>query len=387
MWRGPVSPDSASSRAEISGLQRRSRRAWRGGEHTRRLHRVSAVVVLLSKQPESTVEEVQPQHRRRCRRFGLQRVERPRQRVDLIVLGAVREVAQLLQERAVPGGAGGFVLPFRPEGFAGRAAERIVGLGQGGQAQDAPAILGGCLQQAAEVVLVPARHHQRHAAVGLQAGGDVRLIPVPDEIALALAVRDGVGLHGVVDDNQVGAPADDGPAHADREILAAGRRGPVVRRSVAGFDREPELVRVFVHQIPRPPPEGPREAQGVGGADDGGARVAQEPPDREQERGIGRLGRTRRHQDHQPVEVAGGQFFQFGDEVEVVGGRPITGVLKRCLRPGAERAAEMGGGVLVFDGVREGLGWGDRLRVRGFPGWRDRHRIVIPAHAGTHVFA
>ena len=255
-------------------------------------------------------------------------------------------------------GQGGFVLPFRPQGFALGAAERIVGLGQGGQAEDAPAILGGGLQQAAEVVLVPAGHDQRHAAVGLQPCGDIRLVPVPDEIALALAVRDGVGLHGVVDDNQVGAPADDRPAHADREILAAGRRGPVVRCSVGGFDREAELVGVCVHQIARPPPEGSREAQGVGGADDGGARVAQEPPDREQERRIGGFGRTRRHQDHQPVERAGGEFFQFGDEKKVVGGRLVTGVLQRCLRPGAERSAQVGGGVWVFDGVREGVGVG-----------------------------
>jgi hypothetical protein len=35
-----------------------------------------------------------------------------------------------------------------------------------------------------------------------------------------------------------------------------------------------------------------------------------------------------------------------------VGGRPIAGVLKRCLRPGAERTAQMATTVLLFDGVR-----------------------------------
>ena len=41
----------------------------------------------------------------------------------------------------------------------------------------------------------------------------------------------------------------------------------------------------------------------------------------------------------------------------MVGGRLIARVLKRCLRPGAERTAERAGSVLVFDGVREGFGW------------------------------
>ena len=47
-----------------------------------------------------------------------------------------------------------------------------------------------------------------------------------------------------------------------------------------------------------------------------------------------------------------------------MGGRLIARVLKRCLRPGAERTAQMAGGVLVFDGVPEGFGvgvWGGGL--------------------------
>jgi hypothetical protein len=82
--------------------------------------------------------------------------------------------------------------------------------------------------------------------------------------------------------------------------------------------------------------------------------VPQEPPDREQQRRIGRLRRTRRHQDHETIEVAGRQFFQFGDEIKVMGGRLITRVPERCLGPVAERVAEVAGSVLVFDGVRLG---------------------------------
>ena len=47
-------------------------------------------------------DHVVHQRPRHCHRLGFQRVERPRQRVDLIVVGAAREVAQLLQERAIP---------------------------------------------------------------------------------------------------------------------------------------------------------------------------------------------------------------------------------------------------------------------------------------------
>jgi hypothetical protein len=39
-----------------------------------------------------------------------------------------------------------------------------------------------------------------------------------------------------------------------------------------------------------------------------------------------------------------------------MGGRLITRVPERCLGPGAERVAEGGGIVVVFDGVQEGLG-------------------------------
>ena len=107
-----------------------------------------------------------------------------------------------------------------------------------------------------------------------------------------------------------------------------------------GLIANPSCSACVLHQVARPPPEGPREAQRVRGADHRGARVPQEPPDREQERRIGRLGRTRRHQDHQPIEVAGRQFFQFGDEIEVVGGRLITQSLAALPPPrrGAHRA-------------------------------------------------
>ena len=39
-----------------------------------------------------------------------------------------------------------------------------------------------------------------------------------------------------------------------------------------------------------------------------------------------------------------------------MGGRLITRVPQRCLGPVSERVAEVGGVVVVFDGVREGLG-------------------------------
>lgn len=48
----------------------------------------------------------------------------------------------------------------------------------------------------------------------------------------------------------------------------------------------------------------------------------------------------------------------------MVGGRLIAGVLKRCLRPGAERTAERAGIVLVFYGVPEGV-WGGPGMLRG----------------------
>ena len=54
--------------------------------------------------------------------------------------------------------------------------------------------------------------------------------------------------------------------------------------------------------------------------------------------------------------MPGHPLFQFGDEIEVVGGRLIARVLQRCLRPGAERTAQMAGIGLLFDGVREGAG-------------------------------
>ena len=57
------------------------------------------------------------------------------------------------------------------------------------------------------------------------------------------------------------------------------------------------------------------------------------------------------------IQLAGREFFQFGDEQQVMGGRLITVSFKRCLRPGAERTAVVALGVLRFDGVRMGFEW------------------------------
>src|SRR5690606_20356281 len=99
-------------------------------------------------------------------------------------------------------------VPLGPEGFAGLAAHGGVGFGDGGEPQDGPLVVGFAGEEPGEVVLVPAGHDQGAGAAGFDAGGLGAGPPLLEPLSLEGAHGVGVGLDGVVNDEQVGAAAD-----------------------------------------------------------------------------------------------------------------------------------------------------------------------------------
>ena len=195
------------------------------------------------------------------------------------------------------------------------------------------------ISRPAQIVLVPSGHHQGDAAVGLEAGGKVGAVPVPELVA----GQRGIGLHGVldrvVDQDEVGAPTGDRAADAGCVVLAALVGGPAAHRAVALLQLVAQHVAVFGGQRAHPAAEMQGERGGVRGGDHRGARMAGQVPGGKQHRGVGRFRRSGRHQHHQPVGVPRGQEVQLADQQLVVGGRTIAERLQHMTRPVEQRRA------------------------------------------------
>ncbi len=244
-----------------------------------------------------------------------------------------------LPEQGALAGDGGLVLPAGPECRAGSAAERVVRLGQRGQAQDAPGVRA-VRDAAAEIVRVPAGHDEDDAPAGLEAGGEVGAEPVPELVAGGGAVGLGLRLDRVVDEDEVGAAPGDGAAHAGGVVFGAGGGGEAVGGAAAGVEGEAEAGGVGLDEAADAASEVAGEGGGVAGGDDAGARVAGEPPGREDERGVGGLGAAGRQEQHQAVGAGGGDVLEFADDEAVVGGGMMAAGGEGEGGPGGEVGAD-----------------------------------------------
>ena len=157
-------------------------------------------------------------------------------------LSAFRRCGSLLVKRCERVGtdlfmdAGEFLrgISFRAKSFAVRASQRIGGpvcadLREGGEIDYLPllaAVLRFSQKASGEVVFVPAGLDEDDLAVGLEAGVEVVVEPVPDAVAAGFAFRLGAALYGVIDDYKVRAVAGDSRTDADRTNAAALGRFP-----------------------------------------------------------------------------------------------------------------------------------------------------------------
>ncbi len=246
------------------------------------------------------------------------------------------------------GAAGGErlrVLPFRPERRARGAAQRVGRLRQRRQAQHRPA--GGSAvglrkveQAAGEVVRMPAGHDQHDPAGGFQPRRQVGAEPVPEPVAVDAAVRLRLRLDRVVDQHEVGAPSDDRPGDAGREILAARGGREAAGGAVALFQRIAEPGAVLGDEPAQRAAEMLGERQRVAGGDHRTVRAAGEPPGREEDRRVGRFRRARRHLHHQPPCGAARDPLQLRHQQAMMRGGDLAGRREREFGPGGERSAD-----------------------------------------------
>src|SRR6185436_13793903 len=121
----------------------------------------------------------------------------------------------------------------RPQGLSWLAAQLVIILCDGRQADDEPLFTVARGDPAAlpvpvlwkdaahRIVFVPARVHEHDPAVFAQARAQRSLVPVPDVVPDQLAVGLFAVLDQVVEQGAVRAPASDATAYADGVILAA----------------------------------------------------------------------------------------------------------------------------------------------------------------------
>ena len=166
------------------------------------------------------------------------------------------------------------------------------------------------------------------------------------------AVGLGVAFHRVVDQHEVGAAAGDGAAHPGGEVGAAARGGPVAGGTAGGGYFVVQAVGVLGRHGADAAGEMLGEVAGVGGRDDGVARVPRQPPGREDHAGIGRFGAAGGHQDHQAVDLAGAHGGELFEQKLVVAGGPQTLRTQRRRRPSGQGGRALAGHGRGPDSVR-----------------------------------
>ena len=154
-------------------------------------------------------------------------------------------------------------------------------------------------------------------------GAKVSDVPIPMLLLRALAVGFLAGFDRVINKPEVRAPPCDSSAHAGCEKLTAAFILPMrCGLRVFGYAKA-EHVSVIAarNKIPRAPGKHFRKVCGVRYTDNRRFRIAAHEPWREQYRCVCAFRRTRRHEYHEPVDIAAFQCFKPLDKQQVMRGR------------------------------------------------------------------
>ena len=158
---------------------------------------------------------------------------------------------------------------------------------------------------------------------GLEACAKIRDVPIPMLLLRALAVDFLAGFDRVINKPEVRAPSCDCSAHTSRKEFPAAFVFPM-RSGLRVFgNAEAERISVIAarNKIPRAPGKHFREVCGVRYTDNRRFRIAAHEPWREQYRCVCAFRRTRRHEYHEPVDIAAFQCFKPLNKQQVMRGR------------------------------------------------------------------
>ena len=175
---------------------------------------------------------------------------------------------------------------------------------------------------------MPPRHHQDHPPARLEPGQQICAIPFPRVFPTHRGVCLGPGLHGVVDNGEVGSSSGNRPTNARSEIFAAVVGAPATGGTLIIGKPVIEHGAVVLHQGTCASAEVTCEAVSVAGHDECGPRMTAEVPGREQNRDIGRLGGARRHQHHQPVGLAAADGVERGEQPAMMQRRCLSDMIE-----------------------------------------------------------
>lgn len=133
---------------------------------------------------------------------------------------------------------------------------------------------------------------------------NVALKPVPSLLTNQRRISILTRTYRIVDEREIGAKACNTHTDTSSVVLAAGSECPAASRSIVLSDRQPERRPIFLDQVAHPAAPLLGELGRVRGGQQAVPWIGREIPGWKQDRAVGALRGSWRHEDHQPLECS-----------------------------------------------------------------------------------